>query len=109
MHLTSTALKEFVFRTYGKRALELLGRQGKIVILEIDPPIDEVSISRKGFYERSGFAENPYPHIHPPYHKKNSGHDLLIMSYPVKITQTEYDRFHHYLEHHVMAGAFQKA
>ena len=102
-------LPEMRNRKYGKRSLELLGQQGKIVILEIDPPIDEVSISRKSFYERSGFVENPYSHIHPPYHKKNSGHDLLIMSYPVKIAQAEYDRFHHYLERQVMANVFQEA
>ena len=102
-------LPEMRNRKYGKRALELLEQQGKTVILEIDPPIDEVSRSRKGFYERSGFVENPYPHIHPPYHKENSGHELLIMSYPTEITQAEYDRFHHYLERHVMANVFQEA
>ena len=47
---------------------ELLG-QGVPVILEIDPPVDEVSIRRKHFYERCGFVENPFPHIHPPYRK----------------------------------------
>lgn len=29
---------------YGRRALEVLGRRGKTVILEIDPPTDPVSI-----------------------------------------------------------------
>ena len=96
-------------KKYGQRALELLGRQGKKILLEIDPPIDKVSTSRKGFYERSGFAENPYPHIHPPYHKGNRGHNLVVMSYPAKITQAEYDHFNHYLEHHVMANVFPEA
>ena len=102
-------LPELRNRKYGKRALELLGQQGEIVILEIDPLIDEISISRKAFYERNGFVENPYSHIHPPYHKENSGHKLLIMSYPIKITRVEYDHFYHYLEHHVMANVFQEA
>lgn len=102
-------LPEMRNRRYGKRALEMLGERGKTVILEIDPPVDDVSIGRKGFYERNGFAENPYPHMHPPYHKEDSGHELLIMSHPVKITQAEYDHFHHYLKHHVMANVFQEA
>ena len=29
------------------------------MILEIDPPVDDISIRRRGFYERSGFVENP--------------------------------------------------
>jgi len=99
-------LSELRSKKYGQTALNLLGQQGKIVILEIDPPIDTVSIRRKGFYARNGFAANPYSHIHPPYHKGNIGHDLVIMSYPRKITQTEYDIFHHYLEYHVMANAW---
>lgn len=38
----------------GSRALELLEQRGKPVILEIDPPIDDISLRRKGFYERAG-------------------------------------------------------
>ncbi len=94
-------------RKYGRTALNLLGREGKLVILEIDPPIDAVSIRRKGFYARNGFAANPYPHIHPPYHKGNRGHELVVMSYPREMSQTEYDHFYDYLECPVMANAWR--
>ena len=60
----------------GSRALALLGGRGKTVILEIDPPADDVSLRRRGFYERAGFHENPYRHVHPPYHAGNRGHVL---------------------------------
>ena len=56
-------------KKYGQKALEKLDEKGKCVILEIDPPKDEVSIRRKHFYERCGFVENPFNHVHPPYHK----------------------------------------
>lgn len=88
----------------GARALDLLGQKGKCVILEIDPPVDEVSIRRRGFYERCGFVSNPYPHIHPPYHKSNRGHDLVVMSRPVLLTQEQYQAFFAYLCDTVMAG-----
>ena len=39
---------------------------------EIDPPTGDISRRRKGFYERGGFVENPYPHIRPPYHATGS-------------------------------------
>ena len=93
-------------KKYGQKVLELLGQYGKTVILEIDPPVDAISVRRKGFYERSGFVENPYSHMHPPYHRGNKGHNLVIMSFPDKIEQDEYDFFKHYLDHHVMENVF---
>ena len=94
-------------RGYGARALEELGRLGKTVILEIDPTVDEVSRRRKGFYLRQGFHPNPYPHVHPPYHRENEGHSLVILSSPRPISRAEYDRFNAYLRDRVMAGALE--
>jgi len=102
-------LPEMRNRKYGQRALALLGQRRKTVILEIDPPVDEVAIHRKGFYERCGFAENPYPHVHPPYHEGNAGHSLVIMSYPGRITQSRYDSFRQYLERRIMKDAFSRS
>lgn len=93
-------------KKYGQKALELLRQRKKTVILEIDPPIDAISIRRKGFYERSGFVTNPYSHVHPPYHRGNAGHHLVIMSYPDKLAQAEYDTFYHYLDCRVMEDVF---
>lgn len=87
---------------YGQRALRLLCRQGKTVILEIDPPIDEVSLRRKDFYERAGFQANSFAHLHPPYHEGFSGHPLLVMSYPERLSEAEYHQFNRYLKDTVM-------
>lgn len=93
-------------KQYGKRILDALKEKGKILILEIDPPVDTISIRRKGFYERCGFVENPYNHVHPPYHKGNSGHSLKIMTYPREITEEEYRNFNSHLQKTVMAEVF---
>lgn len=93
-------------RGCGQRALALLAGAGKPVILEIDPPADELSRRRKAFYRRCGFAENPYPHVHPPYHRGNKGHDLVVMSAPAAITPEEYAAFRDHLERRVMKDAF---
>ena len=85
---------------YGQKILNAY--QSTPLILEIDPPADEISIRRKGFYERCGFVENPYRHIHPPYHAENHGHELVIMSSPRKLEANEYLRFQHYLQDIVM-------
>lgn len=97
---------EFRGNGYGSAALKMLHIHEKTVILEIDPPEDAVSIRRKMFYERCGFVSNPYSHIHPPYHKECAGHELVVMSYPESLTQSEYDSFYRYLTDRVMAGAY---
>lgn len=99
-------LPEMRNKKYGQNVLQLLIQKGKTVILEIDPPVDAISIRRKGFYVRSGFVENPYAHVHPPYHRESAGHDLVIMSAPEEISQAEYDLFRHYLERRVMEDVF---
>ena len=73
------------------------------VILEIDPLTTEIAVRRKGFYERLGFVCNPYPHVHPPYHAGNAGHDLLVLSCPEALPQEIYDAFAQYLRGVVMA------
>ncbi|WP_368233629.1 GNAT family N-acetyltransferase [Anaerotruncus rubiinfantis] len=99
-------LPEMRNKQYGKRVLSLLQKQKKTLILEIDPPIDAVSIRRKGFYERCEFVENPYFHIHPPYHKGDKGHELVVMSSPRPISQAEYDAFYAHLQNKIMNHAF---
>ncbi len=72
----------------------------------VDPSADEISRQRKGFYERCGFKVNPYPHIHPPYHKENAGHSLVVMSSPRELTPEEYETFRQGLHGTVMVNAW---
>ena len=85
---------------------ELLTEKGKAVILEIDQPIDEQSMRRKGFYERCEFVENSYVHIHPPYHRGNQVHELILMTFPKEISEGMYESFREYLEYRIMENAF---
>ena len=101
-------LPELRNRHYGQKALMLLAQKGKTIILEIDPPRDEIARRRKGFYERCGFVENPYPHVHPPYRREDHGHELVIMSRPHGISQEMYDAFYRYLRHRVMHNVFDE-
>lgn len=90
---------------YGQSILSGLRGRGKTVLLEIDPPVDEISVRRQGFYERAGYHANPYPHVHPPYHPEHQGHSLVVMSCPRPICQGEYDAFIACLRERVMAKA----
>ncbi|MDF9410550.1 GNAT family acetyltransferase [Brevibacillus laterosporus] len=68
------------------------------IILEIDPPVESISIRRKNFYMRLGFMENHYQHKHPAYRKQNVPHELVIMSFP----RREYSQFNEYLVKTIM-------
>lgn len=93
-------------RRYGQQILAALQQQGRPVLLEIDPPVDPLSRRRKGFYERCGFVETPYPHIHPPYHRDCPGHALVLMAYPGPLEPEQYRAFCRYLRQNVMGRAF---
>ena len=87
----------------GGRVMEKLMGQGKPVVLEIDPPVDETARRREGFYRRAGFYPNPWPHIHPPYRPEYPGHELVVLSSPRALTPAEYGAFACYLSAVVMA------
>jgi len=97
-------LPEMRGKSYGTRALALLNERGKTVILEIDPPVDEVSLRRKAFYERAGYRANPYPHDHPAYHAGYAAHRLVVMSCPKALSEAAYEAFAGYLKTVVMGN-----
>ena len=78
---------------YGARILYDLCRRAGRVILEIDPPEDEISRRRRGFYERNGFVYNEYDYIHPSYLRPPQPHRLMVMSYPEAISPAEFEAF----------------
>ncbi|CAJ1825815.1 GNAT family N-acetyltransferase [Aeromonas veronii] len=90
-------------RNYGSRLLaEFCERAGKTVILEIDPPEDEIAIRRLRFYQGLGFCLNDYAHLHPPYHSDYQGHALRVLSYPRLLEEEAYQRFNSMLVETVM-------
>ena len=67
---------------YGAAALELFKASGRTVVLEIEPPEDELTKRRQNFYLRSGFGFHPHIHRHPPYRAGDERHLLNVMSFP---------------------------
>ncbi|MCG7319782.1 GNAT family N-acetyltransferase [Brevibacillus laterosporus] len=86
----------------GSRCLQKFCDLHSLVILEIDPPVESISIRRKNFYMRLGFMENHYQHKHPAYRKQNLPHELVIMSFPRSISEFEYMQFNEYLVKTIM-------
>ena len=89
----------------GARALDLLKAKGKPIILEIEPPIDELTQRRRGFYLRNGFVECECEHIQAKLHIGDPDVPLKILSYPEVISREEYDRFYAYMLENISARA----
>ncbi len=60
------------------------------VILEVEPPQNEITRRRIGFYQRLGFQYNEFPYQQPPLHKGNGWLPLVIMSYPGSVSEEEF-------------------
>jgi len=77
---------------YGIKILkELFKKYGKI-IGEMEFPQTEIQKRRATFYERAGLCINSYPYKQPPYSKNKKPVNCLIVSYPKKISETEFKK-----------------
>ena len=85
----------------GSQALELLKNKGKTVILEIEPPVDELTNRRYAFYRRNGFFMTPHYHIQAKYRLTDKDVELKILSYPRPITREEYLAFRAYMDREI--------
>lgn len=89
---------------YGTQALVFLkGDDQRTVLLEIDPPIDDLSRRREQFYQRNGLTTNAeYDHIHPSFRPETEPHRLILMSYPRPLTPEEFQAFQHFNNERVL-------
>ena len=62
----------------------------KMIILEVEPPTEEIAVRRVRFYERNGFFFNDYPYIQPSMGEGRKETPLFLMSTERKIDEEEY-------------------
>lgn len=74
----------------GKIMKEYLRESSCPVILEVEPPHDEISKRRIGFYQRLGFQLNEFSYKQPPLRKGYGWLPLMIMSYPRSVNEEEF-------------------
>ena len=71
---------------FGSRALGLLKERYGRIVLEAEPPEDELKARRIAFYERNGFFANSHLYFQPPYrHADEERVRLVLMSYPAPL------------------------
>lgn len=76
----------------GSRILSYIINESKgFVCLEVEPPVDELTRRRVGFYQRNGFHFNEYPYIQPSIAEGRPAIPLFIMSSPSEIDEPTYN------------------
>ncbi|MDR1743591.1 MAG: GNAT family N-acetyltransferase [Dysgonamonadaceae bacterium] len=94
---------------YGSEILRFLKDSSHSIILEIDPLVNELSVRRLQFYERAGFTLTPFRFVHLPYRLDFPPIELLILSFPKRITPQQYDDFLSFVRKRVILYCEQPA
>lgn len=90
-----TFIEHFVMRReergngYGEMTVREICRLHGKLVLECEPRDDEIKTRRAAFYERCGFVENPIEYAQPSYREGYSEVPLMLMSYPVLLSEPE--------------------
>lgn len=72
------------------------------IILEIEPPTNDLARRRLRFYESLGFIRNDHLHYQPPYHISDQPLHFVILSYPDPISVDLYLQFSQFQKNTVM-------
>lgn len=86
-------LKEIRDKGIGTKFLaEHLKSINKPFIFEIENPIDETSIRRERFYKQFKLYFNDFKYFQPPYHADSKPIEMIVVSYPNKLTEIEFKK-----------------
>ncbi len=78
---------------YGKEYLcDFVRHIGKPILLEVEPPTEDIRKRRIGFYERLGFHLNEHDYAQPPY-RGDEFVPLMLMTSPYPISMDDVERF----------------
>lgn len=76
----------------GKQLMEEFMQQSTLpIILEVEDPQDDLKRRRVRFYERLGFCLGDFKYVQPPLREGVLGLPLCIMSYPEKLTESQFE------------------
>ncbi|WP_050636652.1 GNAT family N-acetyltransferase [Candidatus Stoquefichus sp. SB1] len=64
----------------------------KLIVLEVEEPMNSITKRRVAFYERNHYILNPYHFIQPALRENVSKVELMLMSYPTAIDVYTFDQ-----------------
>lgn len=76
----------------GGTAIDTLRCQRPRLVLEVEPPADEMARRRIGFYRRHGFCPSERPYLQPPYCQGGEWLRLMLMTTEPAFLEQEFER-----------------
>ncbi len=73
-----------------KMLVDFCKHTDKTIVLEVEPPTNELAKRRIAFYQRQGFIFNDYEYYQPAYSEGKNGVSLKIMSYGKALNNDEF-------------------
>lgn len=71
---------------------DIIEKSDTDIVLEIEPPIDEMTAKRLRFYEKLGFKCNDFKYFQLPLNKNDKPIPLKILSYPQTLDATKFEK-----------------
>ncbi len=72
----------------GGRLMEAYKKRSDLrIVLEVEPPENEIAQRRIGFYQRHGFQFNHFPYEQPPMREGQQAIALYLMSWPEALSE----------------------
>lgn len=91
--------KDYRSRGLGSKTLQSYNAlSNKPVILEVEPPEDNIQIRRVKFYERNGYYLSSYSYIQPTINDGHAGIPLVLMTYPKILDNVELSEVKYWLD-----------
>lgn len=90
-------LPEFSDEKYSQDVFDLLKKKNKMIVSEIEPPVDEITQKNYQLYKQNGFIANPYYHARVKYHIDDKEAVLKLLTYPRIMEKDEYRSFNEYM------------
>jgi ribosomal protein S18 acetylase RimI-like enzyme len=81
-------------KSYGSAVMKkIITNSNNTLLLEVEPPHNDISKKRIIFYERLGMKICPYYYEQPPYRINENSFPMLIMSFPHELSKPYFEEF----------------
>ena len=95
--------KEYRNQNLGSNILSNFCKENDNVLLEIEPPVDEVTKRRLKFYEKHNFKFNDFFIMHPSLIKPKVPHKLNILTYNKFLKSSDIELFINFFKNTILS------
>lgn len=94
--------KKFRNQGLGSKVLKRFFSKHKRIVLEIEPPENEIQERRLAFYQRHGFVRTGFNYVSAGFGEIAKPHRLELLSYPESLTTAECGYFERFINQRIL-------